>query len=87
MPLQLHRFEFISAQWEELIAMSFEPFEFGEGEVLTRGQWMALAYMALGKAQRIDAGHYGDTEQDERVNVEEWAQQLRDIADAILNHF
>lgn len=70
--------------------MSFEPFEFGQGDELTRGQWMALAHMALGKAQRIEANHYGVSNRDDEgdgVDTEEWANNLRQIADTILGFF
>lgn len=74
-------------QWEELIAMSFEPFEFGESDELTRGQWMALAHMALGKAQRVESGHYGDADEFEHQDSSRWAAELREIADIILDKF
>jgi len=80
---------FSSSQWEELICMSFEPFEFGEGDSLTRGQWMALAHMALGKAQRIESGDYGadPSSDDDGVDLVAWAEELREIAQVILAKF
>ena len=93
-PQELYEFEFSDDQWDELVSMSFEPFEFSAGEKLTRGQWMALAEMALGKAQRIEEGFYGMVDENDNdigdadgVNVEEWAEQLRAIAAVIFQYF
>lgn len=80
-----YEIEFDDNQWDELVSMSFEPFEFGPGEALTRGQWMALGHMALGKAQRLDSGAYGDNGED--VDTEEWAEELRTIASTIFEKF
>ena len=56
---------------------------------MTRGQWMAIAHMALGKAERIESGHYGDdgSEEDPDYDPESWADQLRSIASVILDEF
>lgn len=82
-----YKLKFSSQQWEELISMTFEPFTFGKGARLTRGQWMAMGEMALGKAQRVDAGIYKIGEQDDEVNMPQWAEELRDIAAVIFDFF
>lgn len=83
---QLYQLEFSDADWEELQAMSFEPFEVVYREALSRIQWMALAEMALGKAQLIDEGRY-DMGLGDDDDSEEWADQLRTIARQILERF
>lgn len=48
-----HKIKFSEQDWGELIQLSFEPFEFESEEELTRGQWIALAHMIMGKACRL----------------------------------
>lgn len=79
--------DFSPEQWEELIAMSFEPFEFEQHEELTQGQWLALAEMALGKAHRIWMGAYDFPGEDNADFRGEWEDQLREIAAIILEKF
>ena len=83
---QTYELNFSDRDWEELVSLTFEPFEFGYDEPLTRGQWLALAHMALGKAQLIDDGQYdiGDGHDSENP---EWAAHLRSIAHRILDEF
>jgi hypothetical protein len=73
-------------EWDEIACMGFEPFEIEPEEELTRGQWFAVAQMALGKAQMLDDGRYGGDE-DDGVDPAEWADQLRGIASTILDFF
>ncbi len=79
--------EFTDAQWEELVSLTFEPFEFFQGDSLTRGQWMALAEMCLGKAQRIEEGNYHIDDDDDGCDFVKWAEDLRVIASEIFAFF
>lgn len=81
-----HSIDFTPGQWEEICSLSFEPFDIAEGEALTRGQWLAVAEMALGKSVMIAAGRYDMDDQDDDGN-EKWADELREIADTILAKF
>jgi len=80
-----HSIDFTPRQWEEICSCSFEPFDIAEGEALTRGQWLAVAQMALGKSVMLAEGRYdmGDDDEDN----EQWADELREIADTILAKF
>ena len=80
-----YELEFTEPQWEEIVNLGFEPFEVVPEESLTRGQWMAVADMALGKAWRLDRGDYALGEPDEAEDNERWAEELREIAHIILN--
>ena len=82
-----YHLDFTTEQWEELTALTFEPFEFAEGDALTRGQWLACAHMALGKAQRVESGDYGDPNEEEDLGSAAWAAELREIAGVILAFF
>lgn len=54
-----------------------------KGPLLAQRDW-AEVYYALGKkAQDLEAGLYGDT--DEETSIEEWAEQLRSIMTRIEN--
>ena len=77
------KMEFTDEQWEEISSMGFDSFEPVPGEPLSRGQWIAIAHMALGKAQRIEEGHYGGGEEDDP----DWAGELRGIASKIMDEF
>ena len=81
-----HSIEFTPRQWEEICSFSFEPFDIGEGEALTRGQWLAVAQMALGKSMMLAEGRYDLGDEDDKDN-EQWAAELREIADTILAKF
>lgn len=81
-----HRIDFAPKQWEEICSFSFEQFDIGEGEALTRGQWLAVAQMALGKSMMLAEGHYDMGDGDDKDN-EEWADELREICDTILAKF
>ena len=78
---------FTRKQWQEIESMGFEGFEPMPDEPLSRCQWMAIAHMALGKAQRIEEGHYGDGAEGEDEDDESWADELRGIASQILDEF
>lgn len=58
---------------------SFEP--------QPRKRWVAIGEMALGKAHRIEEGAYGQDDEDEGVDLEEWADELRGIASEIFEFF
>jgi hypothetical protein len=81
-----HSIDFTAVQWEEIQSLSFEPFDIREREAMTRGQWLALAQMALGKSVMIADGRYDMGDEDDKDN-EEWADELREIADTILTKF
>ena len=79
--------EFSDDDWEEIQSLSFEPFEFDVGDELTRGQWMAIAHMCIGKAVQIKKGRYDmDDGQNTRLK-REWTRHLNEIADTILEEF
>ena len=80
-----YQIEFTHKQWQEIESMGFEGFEPMPDEPLSRCQWMAIAHMALGKAKRIEEGHYGDDAEGEDDG--DWADELREIASQILNNF
>ena len=81
-----HNIDFSPKQWEELCSFSFEPFDIGEGEAMTRGQWLSVAQMALGKSMMLAEGRYDMGDEDDKDN-EQWADELREIADTILAKF
>ena len=81
-----HSIDFSSKQWVEICSLSFEPFDIGEGEAMIRGQWLAVAQMALGKSMMLAEGRYDMGDEDDTDN-EEWADELREIADTILAKF
>ena len=74
-------------QWEEIESLGFEEFEPNSEKDMTRRQWMAVAHMCLGKAQRIESGDYGDTEENDPADNLRWANELREIAEVILTEF
>lgn len=82
----LYRLDFSVDDWEEIQSLGFEPFEIEPFESLTRGQWMAVAHMCIGKAELIDNGRCDMGDEREGDN-QEWADQLRGIADTILQFF
>lgn len=76
--------EFTPKQLEEIECLGFDGLEVTLGEPLPRGHWLAIAQMALGKAQLVEAGYYGDDElEDDTV----WADELREVAATILGSF
>ena len=81
-----HSIDFSPKQWEEICSFSFEPFDIGEGEAMTRCQWLAVAQMALGKSMMLAEGRYYMGDDDDSDN-EQWANELREIADTILAKF
>lgn len=81
-----HSIDFTPRQWEEICSCSFEPFDIAEGEALTRGQWLAVAQMTLGKSVMLAEGRYDLGDEDDKDN-ELWADELREIADIILAKF
>ncbi len=84
---QLYGIYLTKHEWEEVWALSFEPFEYEEGECLTRGQWMAICDMLFGKAHRMDLGDYDWNEAEDGVDTEKWATELRQIAEKIRANF
>jgi hypothetical protein len=79
----VHSIAFTTKQWEEIQSLSFEPFDIGEGEAMTRGQWLAVAQLALGKSVMLAEGRYDMGDKDN----EQWADELREIAGTILAQF
>lgn len=82
-----YKIDFTVKQWEEIESMAFDGFDPVPGEPLSRSQWIAIAYMALGKAQRIESGHYGGGAEGEDEDDGDWADELRGIASQILDKF
>jgi hypothetical protein len=80
------KLDFSDQEQEEIEAMWFEGFEPDPTEPQSRSVWVAIGHMALGKAQRIEDGEYGEPEDDMDDN-EEWSDQLRGIASVIFNEF
>lgn len=79
--------EFNDREWDDLINLSFEPFEFAQGEALTKGQWMALADAAAGKSHRIAQGRaFSDLPSDPRERCE-LVGRLHLLAQRIWEHF
>lgn len=70
-------------QREEIESLTSGVFKFDPDEPQPRRKWWAVAQMATGKAAMLEDGLYGDDDED----IEEQAQELRDIADLILNEF
>lgn len=81
-----YELDFTDDEWEEIQSLGFEPFEIDYQDPMTRGQWMAIAHMSIGKATLIEDGRYDMGDEEEGDN-EEWADQLRGIADTILEFF
>jgi hypothetical protein len=81
-----YRLRFNKQQAEEIRSMWADGFEPEPHEPQTRRTWVAIGHMALGKAQRIAAGEYGEPEDDMDDN-EEWAEELRGIAETIFGEF
>lgn len=79
-----YKMEFTAEQWEEIEGMGFEGFEPMPDKALSRVQWIAIAHMALGKAQRIEDGNYGGGAEGDDGD---WADELRAIACKILGKF
>ena len=88
--MNTYSIEFSESQQQEIISLGFEPFEPDPAEPMTRGQWMAIAHMALGKACRIGQGDYGldlDDPDITEVTDELWIGELNEIAEKILEKF
>lgn len=83
----IYHLEFTNHQWEEIFSLAFVPFFMTIGDKATRAQWVAVGQMCLGKAQMIEDGYYGGSCPDEGVDISEWAQDLRDIAEIIFAKF
>jgi hypothetical protein len=65
-----YRLRFNKQQAEEIRSMWADGFEPEPHEPQTRRTWVAIGHMALGKAQRIAAGEYGEPEDDMDDNEE-----------------
>lgn len=81
-----YRLAFTSQEREEIEAMWFEGFEPDPSQPQPRSVWVAIGHMALGKAERIEVGEYGEPEDDMEDN-DEWAAELRGIASKIFGEF
>src|ERR1035437_3303142 len=82
-----YSFDFTKDQREEIESLPLVPDNFGEGIALPRNVWLGIAYQSLGKALRIGEGAYGESGEDEGVDCEAWAEEMRDIASTILDFF
>lgn len=80
------KLRFSEQQIEEIESMWCDGFEPDPTKPQPRNVWIAIGHMALGKAQRIEAGEYGEPEDDMDDN-EDWVTDLRDIADIIFGEF
>lgn len=56
-------------------------------EEMPRVRWIAVGLMCLGKAQQLDDGYYGDECEDAGFDPDEWASELREIAELIFEEF
>lgn len=80
---------FSDVLWDEIEAMAFGNFEPSRKKpFMSRGEWLAIAEMSLGKAVRLERGDY-DFEEEESPEREtmDWAFDMRRIAAAILDEF
>ena len=82
-----YKMGFTAKQWEEIEGMGFEGFAPTPDKALSRVHWIAIAHMALGKAQRIEDGTYGGGAEGEDEDDGDWEDELRAIASKILNKF
>ena len=82
-----YKMEFTDKQWEEIVGMGFDGFEPMPDKAFSRVQWIAIAHIALGKALRIEEGHYGGGAEGEDEDDGDWADELRAIASKILDMF
>jgi hypothetical protein len=80
---------FTESQWEEIEALA-------EGIIpnvhtgLTRRQWMAIGYMALGKATQVVSGHHqfpGEDDADHIADSLTWLTALQGVAMQIFTCF
>lgn len=79
--------EFSDSDWEEILSLTFPPFEIEQGEPLIRIQWIAIGHMCLGKAYRINTGAYDEPDFDDGCDLPAWAEQLQNIAEKIFETF
>ncbi len=80
---------FDEGEWKELIDLDMDA-DPKPGKGLTRRQWLNVADICLGKAQRIETGIYGGDgfeDEEDREESMRWGLQLREIASKILNEF
>lgn len=84
-PAERHFIEFTEEQWDEIDSMAMLAIE-GQQIGLTMRQWKQVAYISLGKSQRVAAGDYDMSDEDDNVNPN-WAEDLNRIAQVILHHF
>jgi len=81
-----YSFKWSPSQREEIESLSFVGFTIDPDALLPRSQWIAIALMATGKAAAINQGRYGP-EDDEEVDLADWASDLTSIADVICDFF
>lgn len=70
--------------WEELDSLALGLFEVKDE--MPRNQWLALGFMANGKAQLIEQGRYDMGDEDNADNAD-WATDLRHIAHTVFDYF
>ena len=85
---RLYQFDLTPQQEEEIDSLPVRLWSLNEDGKGLRGraEWLGVAYMCLGKAQRIDEGAYdinGEADEEDP----NWADELRDIANIILAFF
>lgn len=80
------KLEFSNQQIEEIESLWCDGFEPDPTEPQSRRVWVAIGHIALGKAERIATGQYGEPDDDMDDN-EEWADELREIAGIIFDAF
>lgn len=83
--LNAYSFEFSTVQAEEINSLGFAPFEPDPESAMTRGEWLAIADMCLGKIERLKHGDYDDGAEDDEDYREAWIDDLQSIADIILD--
>jgi hypothetical protein len=85
-PAGLYTLGFTAGQWDELEALGFGAFEIDRAAPgMPRAAWQAIAALCLGKAELIKEGRYGESDAD--CGMDEWAEELREIARVILAFF
>lgn len=78
--------EFADPQENEIEALVSNFDWYNVEQSFTRTEWMSIAHMAIGKAHCIDGGRYSMGDNDDE-DLPAWSEELRGIADIILNRF
>jgi|HubBroStandDraft_1064217.scaffolds.fasta_scaffold222705_2 hypothetical protein len=82
----LYELDFLGREWNEIEIVVDMSGLGGSIDGWTRMEWLAIAYLLIGKASVIDAGRYDTGDEDDNDNPA-WATELREIAAKILDQF